>query len=198
MAAPTYNPLGLVEEAYRQHFEVAPARASVSYVGVESMEILRYDSHAEDSSIGITYYASLGMSRYPMTDASEQLVDEVSGPRAELLIGVRGRSDELWRQLAVLAAAPVVEGVVYEVGNRVDLGQPLVAGSRCIGVVVAKGPMQPIATGMAADVQVLKLIPATANELAWARVHGTARLTERWSSAAIDLADLTRDPVALD
>ena len=38
------------------------------------------------------------------------------GPRAELMLHLRDPADEhadVWRRLAVLAAAPAVEGVVY-------------------------------------------------------------------------------------
>jgi hypothetical protein len=43
-----------------------------------------------------------------------------------------------------------------------------------------------------AEVNVLQLLPATPNELAWARVHGSEALIERWSVQAIDLTDLAR------
>ncbi|MGX7679208.1 suppressor of fused domain protein [Jatrophihabitans sp. DSM 45814] len=183
--------LSAVEASLRQHYEVVPARASVSFLGVEPIEVLRYRDD------GLSHYVSLGMSRHPMTDPSAVLVDDATGPRAELLISVAGQPDEIWRKLAILAAAPAVEGAVYEIGNRVDLSEPLCPGSRCTGAIIEPGPLEPIAVPGGADVEILRLIPATATELAWARVHGSAALGERWREYNIDLADLSRAPVDL-
>lgn len=183
--------LHLVEAAYRQHFETVPARASVSFLGLDPIEILRYPDGRQD------HYLSLGMSGYPMADPGEIVVAAESAPRAELLLSAAGRPDLLWRKLAVLAAAPAVEGAVYEVGNRVDLGEPLCSGSRCTGGVLATSELQPIAVLGAAAVQILRVLPATQTELAWARVHGSEQLQQRWLAAGTDLADLMRDPVEL-
>jgi len=183
--------LNVVEAAYRQHFEVVPARASVSFLGVEPIEVLRYPEGNRD------HYLSLGMSRYPMVEPSESVVAVGSAPRAELLISAQGRPDLLWRRLAVLAAAPAVEGAVYAVGNRVDLGEPLSPGSRCTGGVLAAGPLGPITVPGVAGVQILRVLPATQTELAWARVHGGEQLEQRWLRAGTDLTDLMRDPVDL-
>jgi hypothetical protein len=183
--------LQLVEAAYREHFEVVPARASVSFLGVDPIEILRYPEGRLD------HYLSLGMSRHPMSDPSEEMVAIQSAPRAELLLLAAGRPEPLWRKLAVLAAAPAVEGVVYQVGNRVDLGEPLCSGSRCTGGILAAATLQPITAPGLAAVQVLRVLPATQVELAWARVHGSEQLQQRWLAAGTDLTDLMRDPVEL-
>jgi hypothetical protein len=105
--------------------------------------------------------------------------------------------DDAWRRLAVLAAAPAVEGVVYTPGMTVDLGQALVAGSRCTGVVVVESPLATIDTPDGA-VAVLQVLPATSTELAWCRVHGASALRERWSDQRTDLLDVARRPAALD
>ena len=180
-----------VEAAYRQHFEVAPARASVSFLGLDPIEVLRYPDGSVD------HYLSLGMSRHPMADPNELVIAPESAPRAELLLSAAGRPEPLWRNLAVLAAAPAVEAVVYQVGNRVDLGEPLCSGSRCTGGVVTGAALQPIAVPGIADVHVLRVLPATQTELAWARVHGSEALQQRWLAAGTDLTDLMRDPVDL-
>lgn len=190
---PQANVLELVESAYRRHLEVAPARASISFLGVEQIEILRFP----DVTGAVDHYCSLGMSRHAMVDPAATVVDEVSAPRAELMLTARAKPDGLWRQLAVLAAAPAVEGSVYSVGNRVDLGAALCAGSRCTGVILQRSGVPPIkVTGMA-DVDVLQAVPATANELAWARVHGTPALVQRWNEQALDLQDLMREGAVL-
>jgi hypothetical protein len=183
--------LHLVEAAYRQHFETVAARASVSFLGLDPIEVLRYPEGRHD------HYLSLGMSRYPMADPSEIVVAAESAPRAELLLTAAGRPELLWRKLAVLAAAPAVEGAVYQAGNRVDLGEPLCSGSRCTGGVLATAGLQPITVAGLAAVQVLQVLPATQTELAWARVHGSEQLQQRWQAAGTDLSDLLRDPVEL-
>jgi hypothetical protein len=78
----------------------------------------------------------------------------------------------------------------------IDLAAPVAAGSRCTGAVLTASPLAPVATP-AATVQLLQLLPATAAELAWARVHGSAALVERWRNHHVDLLDLTRSPVPL-
>lgn len=183
--------LAVVEAAYREHFEVLPARASVSFVGVEELEVLRYADGER------RHYVSLGMSRYPMADPNDLVIDTGSAPRSELLITTAGQPDDLWRRLAVIAAAPAVEGAVYTAGTRIDLNEPLCAGSRCTGAVLADGPMKAIRVSGMADVKLLSLLPATASELAWARVHGSEALRQRWTEAGTDLSDLAREPVAL-
>ena len=104
---------------------------------------------------------------------------------------------DVWRRLAVLAAAPAVEGVVYAPGMSVDLGEPLAPASACTGVAGRESALAPVDAG-AGPVDVLQVVPATSTELAWCRVRGSAALRERWASAGTDLLDLGRRPVALD
>jgi len=108
-----------------------------------------------------------------------------------------GQHDGVWRLLAVLAASPAVEGVVYTAGMTVDLGQPLASGSRCTGGVLAESALAAIETPEG-TVAVLQVLPATSTELAWCRVHGTAALRERWATEQVDLLDLARRAVALE
>jgi hypothetical protein len=186
--------LALVDAALAEHFGQRAIRASVTFLGVDPIEVLRFEPIP-----GEYMYASLGMARAAMTPADAVAV-AADGPRAELLLHVRARSDNLagvWRSLAVLAAAPVVEGVVYTAGATVDLRSPLALGSGCVGAVLAPSPVPDVATPHG-TVALLQLHPATAGELAWARVHGSAALLERWRDAAVDLLDLRRPGVALD
>lgn len=186
------------ERSLRERFGgITPARASVTFVGVEPIEVLRFDAGPE------RWYVSLGMSRRPMTGADAS-VRQLDGPRAELAIVTArtaarpGRSDdELWRRLAILAAAPTVEGVVYREGLAIDLGETLVPASRCVGVVVGPPAWEPSKQGPSA-VPVLRLDPVTATELAWSRVRGVAALRARWADRGVDVRDLWRSAVGLD
>jgi hypothetical protein len=185
--------LATVEVALQEHFAQVPARASVSFVGVEPIEVLRFEPIPGERA-----YVSLGMARRPMTAAAE-MVRQQDGPRAELMLHLRDPIDafpDVWRSLSVLAASPAVEGVVYAAGMTVDTGQPLAPGSRCTGGVLVESPLASVST---ADVvvDVLQVVPATSNELAWCRVQGSAALRERWADQGIDLLDLSRAPADL-
>jgi hypothetical protein len=58
--------------------------------------------------------------------------------------------------------------------------------------------MPAISVTGSADVQLLQLLPATATELAWARVHGSVALRQRWAAQGTPLSDLMREPVTLE
>jgi hypothetical protein len=187
-------PLDAVDAALCAHFGQQPLRASVSFVGVDPIEVLRFEPIPDERA-----YVSLGMCRRPMTPPDAELVAP-EGPRAELMVHLRDATDrdaDVWRRLALLAAAPAVEGVVYRDGMTVDLGEPLVPGSRCSGAVVTQSPL-PAIESASGPIEVLHVVPATATELAWCRVHGSAALRERWREHGTDLLELHRDAVRLD
>jgi len=66
-----------------------------------------------------------------------------------------------------------------------------------VGGVIVDGPLAPIALSGMADVHVMRVLPATSTELAWARVHGSAALIQRWTAHRTRLLDLMREPVDL-
>lgn len=186
--------LTAVETALIEYFGARPQRASVSFVGVDPIEVLRFEPIPGERA-----YVSLGMARHPMTGAAESVLAP-DGPRAELMVELRDPSDrhaDLWRRLAVLAAAPSVEGVVYAPGMSVDLGEPFTAGSGCTGVVLDASAIRAIETA-AGPVSMLQAFPATSTELAWCRVRGSAALRARWAAAGTDVLDLGRWGVSLD
>src|SRR5258708_1130423 len=98
-----------VEQAVVRAFAVLPRPASTSFVGGDPIAVLRF---ALPETVT---YVTIGMSRSPMT-AADQFVRGESGPRAELLVQTRSDAGDLWRRMAILAAAPIVEGVVYSDG----------------------------------------------------------------------------------
>jgi hypothetical protein len=184
-------PLDAVDAALADHFGHRPQRASVSFVGVDPIEVLRFEPIPGERA-----YLSLGMARHPMA-APDAVVR--SGPRAELMLHLRDETDALadvWRGLALLAAAPAVEGIVYQAGMTVDLGRPLAAASACTGVLVEESPVAEI-PARPGPVTVFQIVPATSAELAWCRVHGSAALRARWAEHQVDLLDLRRHAVDL-
>ncbi|MFI9581402.1 suppressor of fused domain protein [Streptomyces sp. NPDC052236] len=198
--------LVLVESRLRTALGEPDARAAVTFLGTDRIEVLRFVSRDDgDGDNGdVVRYATLGMSAHPMTDPTATLADPVKGPRAELLLSVRAGvadTDKVLRALAVLAASPQVEGVVVAPGASLDLGGPLWPSAPFSSVLVAEPG------GLVADLELdppmdpvrfLPLLPMTANEAAWKRVHGARELQERWLAHGTDLRDPLRGSVTLE
>ncbi|MFE9609013.1 suppressor of fused domain protein [Streptomyces sp. NPDC006012] len=194
--------LPLVEARLTTALGAPDARAAVTFVGTDRIEVLRF--HDRDPDGDIVRYATLGMSAQPMTDPAALLADPVEGPRAELVLSVRaGRADtdKVLRPLAVLAASPQVEGVIVAPGGSLDVGGPLWPGAPFSSVLVAEpgGLVEDLELDVPRDpVRFLPLLPMTANEAAWKRVHGAQALQERWLTNGTDLRDPARAAVPLD
>jgi hypothetical protein len=168
------------------------ARAAVTFLGTERIEVLRFDA------ADVVRYVTLGMARHPMVDPTAT-VAAVSGPRAELVLSLRDPRDEVFRALAVLAASPVVEGVVVGAGASLGVGRPLWPGAGFEAVLVGEpgGLVPDLDTGDGYAVSCYPLFPMTPAEAAWKRVHGAAALEERWLTGGVDLRDPRRTAVSL-
>ncbi len=175
------------------------ARAAVTFLGTDRIEVLRFLG-GDVGGEGLVRYATLGMSAAPMGDPTSAVADPVRGPRAELLLTVRGGRDEVLRPLATLAASPQVEGLVVAPGASLDLGGPLWEGAPFTAFLVAEpgGLVEDLELPEPADpVRFLPLLPMTPNEAAHKRVHGAAELQERWLRHGTDLRDPERRGVPL-
>ncbi|MEV6946052.1 suppressor of fused domain protein [Streptomyces sp. NPDC051172] len=194
--------LPLVEARLRSALGEPDARAAVTFLGTDRIEVLRFRGDSGDG--GIVRYATLGMSAQPMSDPTGVLADPVKGPRAELILSVRGGladTDKALRPLAVLAASPQVEGVIVAPGASLDVGEPLWPGAPFSSVLVAEpgGLVEDLDLDEPLDpVRFLPLLPMTPNEAAWKRVHGAQALQERWLTNGTDLRDPSRGSVPLD
>jgi hypothetical protein len=195
--------LPLVETRLRAALGEPDARASVTFVGTDRIEVLRF----RDGTV--VRYATLGMSAQPMVDAgtpaAAPMADGVRGPRAELVLSVRAdrgaRTDEALRPLAVLAASPQVEGVVVAPGGSLDLGAPLWPDAPFSSVLVGEpgGLVDDLVLDAPRDpVRFLPLLPMTEHEAAWKRARGAQKLQERWMAHGTDLRDPLRGSVPLD
>ncbi|MER5208549.1 suppressor of fused domain protein [Streptomyces sp. NPDC002825] len=190
--------LALVEARLRTALGEPDARAAVTFLGTDRIEVLRFVDG------DLVRYATLGMSAQPMADPTSALADPVKGPRAELVLTVRGGladTDKVLRPLAVLAATPQVEGVVVAPGASLDVGDPLWPGAPFSSVLVAEsgGLVEDLELDEPMDpVRFLPLLPMTSNEAAWKRVHGAQALEERWLAQGTDLRDPLRRSVNLD
>lgn len=189
--------LELTEERLRSALGEPEARAAVTFLGTDRIEVLRFGDGE------VVRYATLGMSALPMSDPTSPAADPVRGPRAELVLSVRvgqADTDQVLRPLAVLAASPQVEGLVITPGASLDTGEALWPGAPFSAVLVAEPgglvPDVPLAAPMD-PVRFFPLLPMTPLEAAWKRVHGAAALHDRWLAAATDLRDPRRRSVPL-
>ncbi|MFS8198618.1 suppressor of fused domain protein [Streptomyces sp. CWNU-52B] len=209
--------LALVEARLRTALGEPDARAAVTFLGTDRIEVLRFADFTDagtgagtgtgtgaGAATGVVRYATLGMSAQPMADPTAVLADPVAGPRAELVLSVRAGvadTDKVLRPLAVLAASPQVEGLVVAPGASLDVGGPLWPGAPFTSVLVAEpgGLVEDLELDAPLDpVRFLPLLPMTPNEAAWKRVHGAGALQERWLAGGTDLRDPARRSVSLD
>lgn len=187
-----------VRSRLRAHFadcgvDREPDSAGVTFLGVEPIEVLRFGPDSD----GVLHHVSLGCSRHPMGDPAALAADPLRGPRAEIVMELRGGvpTPGLVRTVALLAASPAVDGVVLAPDGLIDLGAPLwqrppgrppfsavLLGAGRIEDVPLEAPRDPV--------KFLSAVPLTANEAAWVRLKGADALREAWRQAGID----TRDP----
>ncbi|HEX7825954.1 MAG TPA: suppressor of fused domain protein [Mycobacterium sp.] len=168
-----------------EHFAAEPVSASVTFLGAESIDVLRYGPDGD----GVYRYVSLGCSRHSMLDPTDMMADPTTGPRAEVVVALRGPTPTgLARSIAVVAAAPAVEGLVLGADALVDLetrlweGAPFTAvllGVSDIGDVELAAPMEPVT--------VLSATPITATEAAWVRLKGADAMREAWRVDGVDV-----------
>ena len=189
--------LAEVRTHLRAHFSAAgiaaePESASVTFLGVEDIEVLRFGPDRN----GVRHYVSLGCSRRPMGD------DHVNGARAEVVVSLRGASKGgLARAVAVLAAAPAVEGLVLAPDALVDLGQPLWDLAPFTAFLLGPGDIEPMIPGSAKGasaeaatgaVEFFRAVPITATEAAWVRLKGPQAMRLAWQQDGVDILDQAR------
>lgn len=169
------------------HFDREPDTASVTFLGTQSFDVLRFGPDGN----GVIHYVSLGCSREPMTDPSELAADPVRGPRAEVAVSLRGSTPAgLARSVAVLAAAPAVEGLVLVPDSLVDLGTPLWKGAPLTAFLLHRSEIGDVVLPAPLDsVTVLSATPITPTEAAWVRLKGAEAMREAWRTDGVDVLD---------
>lgn len=180
----------------RGHFrgigiDTEPQSASVTFVGVERMDVLRFGPGPS----GVYHHVSLGCSRHPMADPSEVAVDPVRGPRAEVVLSLRGGApgQGLARSLAVIAATPAVDGVVLAPDLLVDLGSPLWHGAPFTAVLLQSSGIPDLVLAPPRDpVRFLAAVPITPTEAAWVRLKGAEAMRQAWADDGVDVLDPNR------
>ena len=179
----------------REHFArtgitAEPVEASVTFVGTERIDVLRFGPDGE----GVSHYVSVGCSRHPMFDPAELVTDALHGPRAEAVVALQGPSPKgLARSLAILAAAPAVEGLILEPDALIDLETPLWEGAPFSAFLLGRSDIDDVAlTDPLPPVTVLAATPITATEAAWVRLKGADAMREAWVQDGVDVLDPSR------
>jgi hypothetical protein len=186
--------LVLVEAHLVTAFGEPAGRASVTFLGSEPIDVLRFGPDDE----GLVRYATVGMARRPMTDPLAEVVDPVGGPRGELVLSIRGSQDSVLRRLAVLASTPAVEGIVVVAGALLDVGEPLWDGAGFTAVLVGEPGGLLADLGLAPPrepVRFFPLLPMTPDEAAWKRARGAQAIEQLWLDQGVDLRDPARPSV---
>ena len=191
------DPLAAVRDHLRDYFTSAgmdaePSVASVTFLGVERIDVLRFGPDQRHGREGVFHYVSVGCSRYPMTDAASALADPIRGPRAEITMSLRdgAPTDGLARSLAVVAATPAVDGVVLGAGALVDLSGPLWTGAAFTAVLLGESEIPDLALDAPRDpVHFVSAVPITQTEGAWVRLKGAEAMREAWADDGVDVCD---------
>jgi hypothetical protein len=186
--------LDRVRAHLRGYFDAEPDSASVTFLGTEPIEVLRFRGADR-----VVHYASLGCSRHPMTDPAQILSDPQVGPRAEVVLQLRdpGPTSGIARSLAILAATPAVEGLVLAEDALVDLGSPLWAWPSgrvpFTAVLLGRSDIPDLSLQPPRDpVTFLSATPLTATEAAWVRLKGAGAMREAWRNDGVDVLDPNR------
>ena len=182
----------------RDHFTglgitAEPVDASITFLGSDRIDVIRFGA-ANDPNLSAVHYVSLGCSRNPMVDPAELVTDPVRGPRAEVVVVLRGPSPAgLVRSLAVVAAAPAVEGLILEPDALVDLETPLWQGAPFTAYLLGRSDIDDVELAdPLSPVTVLSAVPITATEAAWVRLKGADAMRQAWVQDGVDTADPRR------
>jgi hypothetical protein len=180
----------LHEHFARAGIDAEPDAASVTFLGAERIEVLRFGP----DGVGAYHYVSLGCSRHPMFDPTEMVTDAIHGPRAEVVVALRGPSPKgLSRSIAILAAAPAVEGLMLEPDALVDLQSPLWEGAPFTAFLLGRSEIDDVALpAPQPPVAIYRAIPITGNEAAWVRLKGADAMREAWTQDGVDVLDPAR------
>ena len=189
-----------VSDHLRAHFATmgidgAPDVASVTFLGVERIDVLRFGPDHRAGLETVYHYVSLGCSRYPMADGAAVVSDPVRGPRAEIALSLRvgAPADGLARSIAVVAATPAVEGVILGAGALVDLSGPLWTAAPFTAVLLGTSEIPELALQSPRDpVQFLSAVPVTQTEAAWVRLKGAEAMRQAWADDSVDVLDPLR------
>jgi hypothetical protein len=129
-----------------------------------------------------------------MIEPTDFLADPHQGPRAEVMVSLRGPTPTgLSQSIAVLAAAPSVEGLVLVADALIDMEAPLWQGSPFTAMLLGPSDIEDVALSPPNDpVTFLAATPITPTEAAWVRLKGADAMREAWRTDRVDVLDPRR------
>ena len=158
-----WNP-DLLSQHLQRELGAVPQRASVTFLGAEPIDVLRF----ADVDAGCLTYVTAGASRAP--DGRPGRPQPRSGPGPARRGGHAADTAReaglrnLHKALAMIAAAPMVEGLVLGPDALVDLGAPLWDGAPFTAVLLAQDELAPLELSAPAEaIPLLRAVPVTAN-----------------------------------
>jgi len=194
------DPLARLRDHLRAHFaglgiDADPDVASVTFLGVERIDVLRFGPDPRPGFDGVFHHVSVGCSRHPMTDTAAAVSDPLRGPRAEIVLSLRSGEpvSGLARSIAVVAATPAVDGVVLAADALVDLSVPLWTDAPFTAVLLGDSDIPDLPLDPPADpVTFLSAVPITQTEGAWVRLKGAEAMRQAWGDDGVDVLDARR------
>jgi|SRR5579859_4861213 len=181
----------MIPEAVEKHYLERwgkPSRTAEFRRGDRRIEVYKWAAGA--TSEGVTLYATVGASRYPMVGMPD-------GHRVEFFIGLNPERDDIASPLAGLALYGHEEHVAIGHGHTVPVGKPLWRGSEMSTFLVLRPVMEIVPAIHLTDgmhVEFLQAIPVFPSEVAYKSQHKAEDLLERWRAARVPFWDPNRRP----
>jgi hypothetical protein len=166
----------------------------VTFLGVEPIDVLRFGPDPRENFEAVYHHVSLGCSRHPMAEPTDFLADPDQGPRAEVLVSLRGPTPTgLSQSIAIVAAAPAVEGLVLVSDALIDLEAPLWEKAPFTAMLLGRSEIADVELpGLGQPVTVFAATPITPTEAAWVRLKGADAMREAWRTDGVDVLNPRR------
>lgn len=167
-----------------------PGEASITFLGADRIDVLRFGPDGDR----VNHFVSLGCSKQAMADPTDFLADTEVGPRAEVVVSLRAPTPPgLAKSVAVLAAAPAVEGLILEHDALVDLSAPLFENAPFTAFLLGQSPIGDLELPEPKEpVRFFTATPITPTEAAWVRLKGAEAMREAWLADGVDVLDANR------
>jgi hypothetical protein len=184
----------LIDHFAKAGIAAEPDVAGVTFLGVDPVDVLRFGPDPRSGLKGVHHHVSLGCSRHPMIEPTDLTADAHRGPRAEVMVSLRGPTPMgLSQSIAVIAAAPAVEGLVLVPDALIDLETPLWEGSPFRAVLLGRSDVDDVVLPPPDEpVTLLTATPITPTEAAWVRLKGAEAMREAWRTDDVDVLDPRR------
>ena len=187
--------LAEVRARLREHFDRSASRASrwrrsVTFLGTDPIEVLRFGPDADGTqSLCVAGMLAVPDAR-PHRDGRRRVERSARRGRG---VAAGATPTGLARSIAVVAAAPAVEGLVLAPDALVDLETPMWDGAPFTAMLLGRSEIDDVELPAPNDpVAVLTATPITPTEAAWVRLKGADAMREAWLVDGVDVRDPRR------